>query len=243
MFHVKQLMTPGPPGEAAIRSALEAAGLVVPIEASTQLAEHASAVLESNRVLNLTRIIEPDDFIRLHIVDSLAPLKFINLRQGEGIDIGSGAGFPGIPLAIMGCRLTLCETRKKKAAYLRAWVEQLRLDVPVVAQRAEELVAGGGSYDWVVMRAVSSLASLLELASPLLRSRGRMVAMKGVRSKDEEERGECAGRLTGMRLVDIHEYRLPDGAEQRTLYIFERAGVVKTALPRRAGLAQKQPLG
>ena len=232
-----------PPSEAEIRSALSAAGLAVPESACALLASHAAAVLDANRSINLTRITEPHDFIRLHITDSLLPLSIVDLRTGDGIDVGAGAGFPGIPLAIMGCSITLCETRKKKAAYLQRWVGDLGLDVEVLAQRAEEIVESRGSYDWVIMRAVSSLASLLELASPLLRSHGRLIAMKGIRTEDEESRAGRAGRIVGMRLVDIHEYALPGGPEQRTLYEYEREGAVRVSLPRRAGLAQTQPLG
>lgn len=242
MFHVKPPGT-APPTEESIAAALSAAGLIVTSAEVSLLRAHAAAVLVANEVTNLTRITEPEDFVRLHIVDSLMPLHYADLAAGTLIDIGSGAGFPGIPLAIMGCGVTLCEARKKKAGYLSKWVADLGLAAQVLPLRAEEVAAGDRSYDWVLMRAVSSLASLVELAAPLLNPGGRMISMKGVRTSEEEDRAARASRMTGMELESIAEYQLPGGSEQRTLYTYVRSGPAKIRLPRRQGLAQTEPLG
>ena len=114
--------------------------------------------------------------------------------------------------------------------------------VRVVPQRAEELSVTGEVWDAVIMRAVSSLSSLVELAAPLLASDGVLLAMKGLRQVDEETRAVTVCGLVGMRLREVHEYRLPAGEETRTLYLYERVGEAKVSLPRRSGLAQTQPL-
>lgn len=243
MFHVKPEPTSGGPTEAHIRAALDVARLGATDLQVRLLAEHAAAVLEANQTMNLTRIVEAEPFVRLHVVDSLMPLKYLDLREGRLIDVGSGAGFPGIPLAVMGCAVTLCEARKKKASYLERWAEQLGLDVSVLPLRVEEIKPGDSPYDWVVMRAVSSLGSLVELAYPLLGQGGHMVAMKAHRSEAEEAAAARAAAVVGMESCGIHEYVLPGGTEQRALYVYRRTGTSRVALPRRAGLAQTQPLG
>ncbi|MHB1019541.1 MAG: 16S rRNA (guanine(527)-N(7))-methyltransferase RsmG [Coriobacteriia bacterium] len=243
MFHVKPPGTAVPPSEESIAAALSAAGLGFTQAQVSLLRAHAAAVLAANEITNLTRITDPEDFVRLHIVDSLMPLHYAELGTGRLIDIGSGAGFPGIPLAIMGCSVTLCEARKKKAEYLSKWSRDLGLSAEVLPLRAEEVAADGNSYDWVLMRAVSSLASLVELAAPLLNQGGRMVSMKGVRNPEEEDRAARASRMTGMVLESIADYQLPRGPEQRTLYTYVRSGSAQIRLPRRQGLAQTEPLG
>lgn len=243
MFHVKPPGVTIPPTEASIEAALAAA--MVPFTANQVrlLVAHATAVLAANEITNLTRITEPEDFVRLHIVDSLIPLRFADLVSGNLIDVGSGAGFPGIPLAIMDCSVTLCEARKKKAEFLATWVHDLGLNARVSPLRAEEVAGQDQQYDWVVMRAVSALASLVELAAPLLKTGGRLIAMKGVRSTQEEARADLVSRVVGMELENVVEYELPGGTERRTLYTYARSGLSQIRLPRRSGLAQAQPLG
>ncbi len=241
MFHVKPSGTALPSIE-RIRAALDCAGIGATEEQLQQLAAHAAVVLDANTTTNLTRITEPNDFVRLHILDSLMPLTFVDLLQGSVIDIGAGAGFPGIPLAIMGAEVTLCEARQKKAVLLERWSKELHLDVVVHAIRAEELIVSGGGFQWVIARAVSSLSSLVELAAPLLKPGGCLVAMKGVRDSEEEARGVKVAGMAGLVVGAVHEYLLPNGPERRTIYILRRENPPQVVLPRRAGLAQKQPL-
>lgn len=243
MFHVKPTISTIPPTEESIAALLSAAGLSFTTEQARSLTAHAAAVLVANQVTNLTRITEPEDFVRLHIVDSLMPLQFADLRSGDLIDVGSGAGFPGIPLSILGCSVTLCEARKKKAELLAMWVRDLELNAAVLPLRAEEVAVEGHLYDWIVFRAVSSVASLLELAAPLLRPGGHMIAMKGIRSPEEEQRATRVSRMVGMALESVVEYQLSGGIENRTLYTYVSSGSAQIALPRRPGLAQTQPLG
>lgn len=242
MFHVKRLHPHPALQPDSIAAVLAAKGLTVTNQQAELLGMHVTLVLEANQVINLTRITEPEDVVRLHVLDSLLPVVFESLEGARIIDVGSGAGFPGIPLAILGYDVTCCEARKKKAAAIDRMAQALGLHVDVVAQRAEELALDGSRWDVVVMRAVSSLGSLLELASPLLTTSGRLLAMKGVRQAAEEDAASKVGALVGLRLREVHEYRLGEGMEARTLYVFEKSGAPRVALPRRPGLAQTQPL-
>jgi 16S rRNA (guanine527-N7)-methyltransferase len=204
---------------------------------------HADLVLEANQRMNLTRITSPEDVIILHIADSLAFINLVAPMDGVVIDVGSGAGYPGIPLAIMGLDLRLCESVKKKAAFLEECVDSLGLRVPVHPVRAEEYAkAYPRQADVVVFRAVSSLASLVELASPLLREGGRAIALKSAVAEEERLGGSRAAATCGMRPTDEQRYTLPSG-EKRSVLVYERRGRTGIALPRRPGLAQNHPLG
>lgn len=243
MFHVKHpddllLLNPND-----VVAAVGAAGVVVTDQQATLLIRHAELVVEANRQMNLTRLTTADEVLSLHIVDSLAFLPHVRTLTGAVIDIGSGAGYPGLPLAIMGWHVTLCESVKKKAAFLE-WVSgRLDLDVTVKAVRAEELaIAQPEAADCVIARAVSSTASLVELASPLLRRSGRLIALKGVPDESELTGAGVAAQACGMRLDSKVEYSLPSG-DRRTVLVFEKSGRPRIALPRRPGAAQRQPLG
>lgn len=243
MFHVKRLHEHPALQPDAIASVLAASGVTVTTRQAEMLGMHAALVLEANRVVNLTRITEPDAVVRLHILDSLLPLVYESLDGHSVVDVGSGAGFPGIPLAILGHDVTCCEARKKKAAVIAEISGVLDLPVTVIAQRAEELAIGESRWDVVVMRAVSSLGALMELAAPLLTPGGRLLAMKGVRQAEEEERACKVSAIVGLTLREVYEYSLGDGDEARSLYVYQRTGSPRVALPRRSGLAQTQPLG
>lgn len=242
MFHVKHFHPHPALHPDAIAEVLAARGLTVTNQQAVLLAMHAALVLEANQMTNLTRITQPEDVVRLHILDSLLPVVFESLEGARIIDVGSGAGFPGIPLAILGHDVTCCEARKKKAAVINEIAHTLGLHIGVIAQRAEELALSEARWDVVVMRAVSSLGSLLELAAPLLTTDGRLLAMKGVRQAAEEDTASRVGPQVGLKLREVYEYQLGEGLEARTLYVFERTGKPRVALPRRAGLAQTQPL-
>ena len=241
MKHLERMTSVWGPGR--LHEALERAGIESTVQQCEALLLHRALVLEANQRMNLTRIVGPDDFVWLNIVDSLAFLSHVARLDGQILDLGSGAGFPGIPLAIMGHQLTLCEATQKKARFLEECAATLGLDVTVLALRAEEVAAQRpASADIVVARAVSSLASLVELAAPLLRHGGRLVTLKGAPSDEEVERAVRAAGICGMRASSSGRYMLETG-ERRSLYEYVKGGKPKIALPRRAGTAQKEPLG
>lgn len=243
MFHVKHVTESLELNPAAVTEACGRAGVVVSPEQSATMVGHAALVVEANSRMNLTRLTSAHDVLNLHIVDSVAFLPYVAPLTGRVIDIGSGAGYPGIPLAILGADATLCESVKKKAAFLEMVVRELHLSCSVQPVRAEELAtARPADADVVVARAVTSIAALVELAAPLLRVGGRLIALKGVPREEERDQSARAAALCGMRERSCDAYALPAG-EQRTVLVFEKVGKPAIALPRRPGTAQRQPLG
>jgi 16S rRNA (guanine527-N7)-methyltransferase len=226
-----------------IESAL-AVGVRLPDVAADAIAQHLEMVYCANAVMNLTRI-PRDEGVTLHVIDSLMGLSEMNRSpEGPWLDIGSGAGYPGIPLGIAsGRRIDLVESVGRKAAFLESVVAELRLDATVRGCRAED--AGNespGTYAAVSARAVSELPALVELASPLLALGGRLVCWKGDPTPEERVRGRKVAALTGMRHLRDVDVRIPGSDAKRTLVVYERAGAPSVRLPRRIGLAQSKPL-
>lgn len=211
------------------------------------LVAHILLVLEANTRLNLTRIQDPVACARLHAVDSLSALPELSQSaSGRLIDLGTGAGYPGIPLAVLSGRsAVLLDSVKKKARELEGIVSELGLSgrVSVEAERAEAHSRDSpGTYGVVTARAVSELPALVELASPLLMMGGALIAMKGSPSREELRRGDAAAAMCGMSRVSTREFELPAGEGARTIVRYERVGTPSVLLPRREGLAQNSPL-
>jgi len=200
---------------------------------------------------------EPDphttvaDPVAEHLADSLSGLEVGALRVARRIaDVGAGAGFPGLPLAIAlpASRVDLIESRRRKVELITrlasaAGVENVR----AVPTRAEEWAAPGAegreAYDAVTARAVAPLAVLVEYAAPLLRVGGALVAWKGGRDAAEEERGARAARGAGLVPEEIRRVTPFAGARHRHLHLLLKAGPTPADLPRRPGAARKRPLG
>lgn len=243
MFHVKHLSSPEAIDAADVQARLGVIGVSATEEQSARIARHAALVAVANTRMNLTRITGRDEVLALHIVDSLAFIEHCEPLTGDIVDIGSGAGYPGILLSILGYDVSLCESVKKKAAFLAECVADLGLNATVQAVRAEELaLSAPRSADVVIARAVSALPSLIELAAPLLREGGRLVALKGNPEDSELASAENASPMCGMVQTAVRGYALPSG-EERTLFVYERRGPTRLTLPRRPGMAQRQPLG
>ena len=209
------------------------------------LERHLELVLEYNKKLNLTRIDSIDEAWVLHVEDSLAALDTINQApQGPVADMGSGSGYPGIPLAIATDRkITLIESVAKKARALIEMVEQLDLteQVTVRASRTEEVAQEHpGGFAVVTARALSSLPSLLELASPLLQLGGWFVGYKSKQASDEIEQAEAMQQKVGMSLLTVSDLVLSDGTP-RTIVMHEKQAEPTVKLPRRPGMAQSRP--
>lgn len=228
-----------------ITAAAERADISVATTQAQALAQHVVAVLVANETMNLTRVTDPGDAVTLHVIDSLTALSAVlESPPGPLVDIGTGAGYPGIPIAIMVDRhVTLVESVKKKARFLSEVLQGLALEADVAPERVEEFATGHlGEFAVVSARAVSSLASLVELASPLLFVGGRLIAYKGAPGPEEIERGDSAARRAGMRRMARVPVVLPGSPVARELVIYERYGMPSVRLPRRSGLAQTSPL-
>lgn len=209
------------------------------------LARHLLWVLQENSRLNLTSITEPTEGVRLHVLDSLAVAAHVPEGAHRLCDLGSGQGYPGIPIALATQKkMLLLEPRKKRARFLRKTIEKLGAQerISVSDVRSEEYARSHPpSMDVVVARAVAELATVVELSAPLLRLSGRLFAMKGKPSAEEMERADRAAALCGMKQDETIEYMLPDGV-RRTLVCYQRIGDSSRDLPRRPGVAQKKPL-
>ena len=188
---------------------------------------------------------------RVHLADSLSGLEFESLAAARRIaDVGSGAGFPGLALAaaLPEARVDLVESTERKCEFMRRAIERAGLDnASVVCERSEDWArAGAGgreAYEAVTARAVGRLATLAELASPLLREEGVLVAWKGRRDEAEEAELNSASRGTSMELVDVRWVGPYAGSKHRHLYLMRKVGPTPERLPRRPGMAKKRPLG
>jgi 16S rRNA (guanine527-N7)-methyltransferase len=198
---------------------------------------------------NLTAITEPLAVEMRHFLDSLTVLRAAALAPGQKvIDVGSGAGFPGLPLHIVnpGIQLTLLEATGKKTAFLEHVAACLSLNnVRVVNARAEEAgqnPAHREQYDLVLARAVALMPVLAEYLLPLCRIGGRCIAMKGESAAAEASRAERALRVLGGRLVQLLPIELPTVAETHYLVVIEKTAATPHHYPRRPGLPAKKPL-
>jgi 16S rRNA (guanine527-N7)-methyltransferase len=216
-------------------------------EQAELLFKHLRYVIEQNTYLNLTSITDEETGFMLHVQDSLSALTEINdAPEGALVDIGTGGGFPGIPLAIMtGRPTTLVEATKKKAFVLTRFLEEngLQGTVNVLAERAEEVTLKlPGAFSVATARALSSLPSIMELAAPLLNPSGVLIAYKAQLPDDELKRAESLHTTLGMSVQKVRSFSLSDGITDRTIVILRKTGDSMVQLPRRNGLAQRHPL-
>ncbi len=216
------------------------------LEQSRLLNKHLELVIQENKVTNLTRITTWEQGQLLHIEDSLQGLtEIIQAPKGCLIDLGTGGGFPGIPLSIMTGRQTLLvDSVGKKIKALDRIIVELDLigQIETYAGRAEELAQQEPESAAVITaRALSSLPSLLELASPLLQLGGHLVCYKGQPSEEEISHAQELESLLGMRLIQQREFVLSDQVTHRSIIVFEKISQPSVKLPRRVGMAQKKP--
>lgn len=208
------------------------------------LKRHLELVIEANKTTNITRISTWDEGMLLHVEDSLVGLPEVEVApEGRLVDIGSGAGYPGIPLAIESGRTTLlADSVGKKTAILASMVEELGLDnVEVYTGRIEDLAREkAGVFAVVTARALAQLSVLMELASPLLQDGGRLVCYKANVSDEELQHALSLQERLGMSLVSDRAVELGDA--RRRIISFEKSGRPQINLPRKTGMAQKRPL-
>lgn len=209
--------------------------------------KYLDLVLEANKTINLTRITDRSQAKILHIEDSLVALDEINAcPEGLYADLGTGGGFPGVPVAIStGRRTILVDSVKKKVNTLASIIDELGLNeqIGVYAGRIEDLAkTNRGEFSLLTARALSQLVSLLELSSPLLKQGGRLVCYKANVSSEELEQALDIQSLVGMKLISDRSVLLSDGVTNRRILVFEKYRPEKIKLPRRVGLAQNNPL-
>jgi len=213
------------------------------------LAAYERELLEWNTRLNLTAIREPEGIRTKHFLDSFScVLAWKEMPPRRLIDVGTGAGFPGIPLKILypAMHLTLVESVGKKADFCRHVVEILKLEsVSVLTARAEDigqLAAEREGYDWVVARAVANLPVLVEYLLPLARVGGVVLAQKGHSGPVEAHAAEKAIKILGGELRQLIPIELPGVAEERYLVLVDKLAPTPRMYPRKPGIPGKKPL-
>lgn len=208
------------------------------------LKRHLELVIEANKTTNITRISTWEEGMLLHVEDSLVGLpEVMDAPAGRMADIGSGAGYPGIPLAIESGRQTLlADSVGKKTAILSSMVETLGLEnVEVYTGRIEDLAhEKPAAFTVVTARALAQLSILMELASPMLQEGGRLVCYKANVSDEELQHALSLQEQLGMKHVSDRTVMLGDNC--RRIICFEKTGRPKIKLPRKVGMAQKRPL-
>ena len=205
-------------------------------------------LLEIERA-SVSSVTEPQRAWRVHVADSLSGLEFEALRKAQRIaDIGSGAGFPGLVLAVAlpKAQVDLIESVGRKCDFIRRAIEAAGIaNARVINARSEELATAAGleAYAAVTARAVGRLSTLAELASPLLEDGGVLVAWKGKRDPDEEAQLQSAAAALAMLPEEIRHVGPFAGSEHRHLHLIRKSGSTPENLPRRAGIAKKRPYG
>jgi len=209
--------------------------------------QHLDMVLQANEITNLTSIRDRSEGLLLHVEDSLHGLIEINdAPKGKYADLGTGGGFPGIPIAITtGRNTTLVDSVRKKTDCLDTFIEKLGISdhVRTYWGRVENLsTEERGSYSVVSARALTQLVSLMELSSPLLKRGGRLVAYKANVSDEEMSTARSFEETLGLKLISQRDYYLSDEITHRCLIVFEKISEPTIKLPRKIGFAQKKPL-
>lgn len=225
-------------------------GVNLSLEQAEKIVSHLVLLGEKNKQLNLTRITDPNEALRLHLLDSLlfvtASKKFCLKSSDIFLDIGSGGGFPGIPFAIAtGLSGVLIDSVGKKIKAVDEFSAELGLSnrIECKATRAEQLaLERRAQFNFVLARAVASLNVLIEYASPLLVSNGCLIASKAHLQEIEFSSAQRAADLCGLSLVSRETFELPDDSGHREIYVFQKTGNEKIKLPRTVGMAKNKPL-
>jgi 16S rRNA (guanine527-N7)-methyltransferase len=208
---------------------------------------YADHLIEWNARFNLTSIVDPGEIVIKHFLDSLSAARLIP-RAAKLIDVGAGAGFPGIPIMIARpeLSLTLLEATKKKCDFLEAMIDELKLqNVNVVNARAEDAahdVAYREQYDVAIARAVAEMPTLSEYLLPFVKIGGLAIAMKSNDTQQETDRAEAAIKTLGGQLQQIVPVIIPGLNEERYLVVIEKITAMPEKYPRRAGVPSKKPI-
>ncbi len=204
-----------------------------------------SALVEKNQVMNLTAITEPEQVARLHFLDCIALLGAANFYGKSVVDVGCGAGFPGVPLKIAepSIQLTLLDSLKKRMDWLSATLPDLGIEAQCVAARAEEYaLEHREQYDIAVSRAVARLTMLAELCLPLVRVGGHFVAMKSADSDEELSQAARAIATLGGKVTRIWDYAIPGTDAVHRAVVITKVKATPKPYPRRFAKIKQRPL-
>lgn len=220
-------------------------GLNLSLDETTcrSLCAFGEAVVEQNKVMNLTAITEPDQVAKLHLLDSLTLLTLQDLSGKTIIDVGCGAGFPGVPVKIAcpGAKLTLLDSLGKRMNWLSQILPTLGVEAECVTARAEEAVESRREqYDVATSRAVARLNILLELTAPYVKVGGCVMAMKGMAAKEELSEAKNAISKLGLKLESVTEF--PIDGTAHSVIVLRKVAPTPAKFPRRYAKIKQMPL-
>ncbi len=217
------------------------------VEQLEQFFEYMNLLIEWNKKMNLTAIVEPNEIIIKHFIDSITILKEIN-NNSKIIDVGTGAGFPGVPLSIMNTtlKITLADSLNKRLIFLNEVVNQLGLkNIEIIHARAEELGQNKKyreNFDVATSRAVANLSTLSEYLIPLVRKDGKIISMKAGGAQEEIETAKKAIKILGGKIERVEEFKLPQTEIERTIILIRKENCTPNRYPRKAGVPSKEPI-
>lgn len=215
----------------------------LPTEEADTLCAFGEAVVKQNEVMNLTAITEPSAVAKLHLLDSLSVLKCADLKGKTLIDVGCGAGFPGVPVAIA-CRdakVTLLDSLGKRMAWLEPTLKGLGVEAACITARAEEAVADRREqFDYATSRAVAQLNVLLELTAPYVKVGGAVLALKGAAAQEELAEAKNAISKLGLKLEEVREF--PVDGTSHSVIILRKVSPTPGKYPRRFAKIKQAPL-
>ena len=209
--------------------------------------KYMKLLLEWNKKINLTAITEPNEVILKHFVDSLTISKYIE-DDSTLVDVGTGAGFPGIPLKIIreDLEITLVDSLNKRINFLKEIIEEIELkNIKAIHSRAEEFgknVKYREKFDYATSRAVANLSTLSEYLIPLVKIKGRIISMKGSEVKEELIDSKNAINVLGGKILKVDEFQLPSSDIKRNIIIIEKVKNTPNKYPRKAGTPAKDPI-
>ena len=218
-------------------------GLELTEETADKLCAFGEAVIRQNEVMNLTAITEPTAVAQLHLLDSLTLLKVADPKGKSIIDVGCGAGFPGVPTAIAcpEARVTLLDSLGKRMNWLETVLPQLGVRARCITARAEEAVADHREkFDFATSRAVARLNILLELTAPYVRVGGAVLALKGAAAREELEEAKAAVKKLGLKLEDIHDFQIAGATH--SVIVLRKIAPTPNQYPRRFAKIKQAPL-
>jgi len=227
----------------------EKIGITLSEKQISQFMTYYDLLVEWNSFMNLTAITEFNEVIDKHFIDSLAICEYVDFKNGDSlIDIGTGAGFPGIPLKIVfpELRITLLDSLNKRIKFLDTVIESLGLEnVETIHGRAEDFAKQQSyreKYDFVISRAVANLATLSELCIPFAKEDKYFISYKAEKCNEELEDAKKAISILGGKVEKQIEYKLPDTDMNRNLLLIKKVKSTPKKYPRKAGTPAKEPL-
>lgn len=229
--------------QSTLTAQLPEIGVTLDSDTVKKLCDFGTAMVKQNEVMNLTAITQPEQVAKLHLLDSLTVLRAGELAGKTLIDVGCGAGFPGVPIAIAAkdCRVTLLDSLGKRMAWLEQVLPGLDVTAACVTARAEEYaLKHREQYDYATSRAVARLNILLELTAPFVKVGGAVLAMKGAAAREELEEAKNATGKLGLKVEKILDFSI-DGANHSVI-VLRKVKSTPAQYPRRFAKIKQNPL-